>query len=276
MKRLGAAVTVTVTLCLFVLFVTREPASTATRAQVPRGEQAGAMSPMLDTERQPNGSTDPPESSGSISSSSTWTEPTSTTLSGTESTSESSTPPTTTTMPSSTSETTTVVSTLATTSASTAPVTITAQPSPTAAPNTPAPISSATPPVETTNPPDHPLLSVPPTPPWLAQQPQPPVPLIERDAATDFTQPPMRPGDTTASSAPQVRQTTAPARSTLATVSVRPTESPIAFAPDALAPTTTADAESMSIAVLAIIGGSLAAAALAMALIRRRPGKHRG
>jgi hypothetical protein len=62
----------------------------------------------------------------------------------------------------------------------------------------------------------------------------------------------------------------------LATVSVRPTEPPTAFVPDALAPTPTADAESMSIAVLAIIGGSLAAAALAMALIRRRPGKHRG
>jgi hypothetical protein len=46
--------------------------------------------------------------------------------------------------------------------------------------------------------------------------------------------------------------------------------------PDALTPAPTADAGRISIAVLVIIGGSLAAAALAMALIRRRPGKHRG
>ena len=35
MKRLCAAVIVTVSLCLFVLLVTREPASTATRSQEP-------------------------------------------------------------------------------------------------------------------------------------------------------------------------------------------------------------------------------------------------
>ena len=93
MKRLCAAVIVTVTLCLFVLLVTREPASTATRSQDPRNEQPGAMSPMLDSERHSNESTDPTSSSDWTTVSST-TEPTSTTLTGTESTSESSTPPT--------------------------------------------------------------------------------------------------------------------------------------------------------------------------------------
>ena len=63
MKRLCAAVIVTVSLCLFVLLVTREPASTATRSQVPRDEQPGAMSPMLDSERHSNQSTDPTSSS---------------------------------------------------------------------------------------------------------------------------------------------------------------------------------------------------------------------
>ena len=79
MKRLCAAVIVTVSLCLFVLLVTREPASTATRSQVPRDEQPGAMSPMLDSERHSNESTDPTSSSDWTTASST-TEPTSTTL----------------------------------------------------------------------------------------------------------------------------------------------------------------------------------------------------
>ena len=211
MKRLCAAVTVTVTLCLFVLFVTREPASTATRSQVPRGEQAAPVGP--DPARQSNQSTDPPTASGTTTASSTM-EPTSTTRTETESTPESSTTPTTTTTSStivtttSFTETTSVVSAYTTTSASSAPVTTT--PSAESS-NLNEPTSSATPPFGTTTPPVQAFLSAPPTPPWLARQQQSPGSLVERDAAT--------------------------ARSTLAAVSVRPTEPPTAFEPDALAPT---------------------------------------
>ena len=53
MKRLCAAVIVTVTLCLFVLLVTREPASTATRSQVPRDEQAAPIGPGPRTAVEP-------------------------------------------------------------------------------------------------------------------------------------------------------------------------------------------------------------------------------
>ncbi len=81
MKRLCAAVIATVTLCLFVLLVTREPASTATRAQVPRNEQAAPIGP--DPARQSTQSTDPPTSSGTTTSGST-TGPTSTTPTETE------------------------------------------------------------------------------------------------------------------------------------------------------------------------------------------------
>ena len=126
MKRLCAAVMITATLCLLVLLVTREPASTATRSQVPRGEPAAPMSP--DSARQPNQSSDPPMANGTTTSSSTGTELTSTTLPETEPTSESATPPTSTAVTSSTSnattlptETATTVPTLATPSASTAP-----------------------------------------------------------------------------------------------------------------------------------------------------------
>jgi hypothetical protein len=272
MKRLCAAVTVTVSLCLFVLFVTREPASTATRPQVPRDEQPGAMSPMLDSERHSNESTDPTSSSDWTTVSST-TEPTSTMPTETES---STSPTSTTTVTSSTSattsspETTTAGSTLATASASTTAVTTTTQPSSSAAST-----SSAAPPV-VTKPPDQVLLLAPPTPPWLARQQQSSGSLVERGGTTYFTQQPIGTADTMAASATHVRHSAAPVRSTLATVSVRPTEPPTALVPDALAPTPTADARSMSIVVLAIIGGSLAAAGLAMALIRRRPGKHRG
>jgi hypothetical protein len=94
-------------------------------------------------------------------------------------------------------------------------------------------------------------------------------------ATPDVAQPQIGPRDIGAS-ATQVRQSVTTVQSTLPTVSVTRTKPPSIFVPDALAPTFTAEAESISIAVLAVLGGSLAAAAVATALLWRRPGKHRG
>ena len=263
MKRLCAAVTLTAALSLFVLLVSRDPASTATRSDVPRGDQAAPKT-------QPRQTTHPTSSSTGTSSMTT-TEPTGTTTAGTDPTSDP-TSTNTTTMTSSTSE--------MTTSPTTATTLVTTQPAPSTAPSsTDLPAPSATPSVSPA--PD--VLSMPPAMPWLLWPPQPRGPDITPDSPANQStrqspRGPAEPSDVETTTPPKssAPQSVAPLRTALPTVSIRPTELQTAFTPDALPPTPSKSAELMSRAVLVIVGGSLAAAAAAMALIRRRPGRHRG